>query len=172
MLHRREMSSEWSRFFECLRNIWMNMVGWVDAMLMKSERERRENFTELKNKFRVDCRTTCDRVEISMPRLKRFINFQPAWKLWAWAFRMAKWKEKKIERARERIEWERKRGNFMLHWKSRVSLCDNQQQHQQHQQQWQRRQFNELSHGSDLGKSRKSVMHTAASWELTLCWML
>lgn len=42
---------------------------------MKREKKKRK-FQRKKTEFCVDCRTTCDGVKISMPRLKRFINFQ------------------------------------------------------------------------------------------------
>lgn len=48
MLHHRAMSSEWSRYFSWLRNIWMNewMSEWV------SRREREEKMSWLSNDLR------------------------------------------------------------------------------------------------------------------------
>jgi hypothetical protein len=91
---------------------------------MKRERKKRKFHTQ-KTEFRVDCRTTCDGVEISMPRLKRFINFQPTDQP-ASKHEYEHEHEHELDGKvkgeknceRESREREKKRENFMLHWKS------------------------------------------------------
>lgn len=65
------------------------------------------------------------------------------------------------KRVRERKLNEREREKKKIYALLEVSSCDNQKQQQQQKQQRQQRQFNELSYGKDLGKSRRNSLRVS-----------